>query len=152
MFSSFAGQSLFFATPSSHNVGLAAPISVRLTMQWEGPSGLAGPAIASTMTIVPLLSNITLSSTSVKGGTTITGNVQLVKAYTGSSTITVTTSNANAYFATLGSTSTTLTAHGLVNIPFTIHTLPVSKNTTVVVSLPSPLGYRTKSFNVTLTP
>jgi len=128
------------------SVALTASRSARLTVQTAG-----GAAKFVTVTILPLLTSIAMPNVGVQGGTDITGTVTLAEPNnTTTSSFSIMSSSPLAYFdATAPSTVSTGTN---TSIPFAIHTLPVTKPTKVVITLPTPLGYRTKQFNVTLYP
>jgi len=141
------------AVPTSFQA-LTAPRTVRLSMQWVGPGGvLAGPVKTVTFNVNPELTSITLPSASVKGGTTVTGSVNLFEAYTGAQQVSVSSNSSLVYFGTPTTQSTSFAVNtGSTTVPFTVNTKPVTKNTTVVLTFTSPLGYKTRTINLTLTP
>jgi len=127
-------------------VALTASRSARLTVQTAG-----GAAKFVTVTVLPLLTSINLDNLSVQGGTDITGTMTLAEPNnTAMPSFSITSSSPLAYFD--GTAPSTISTGTAVSIPFTIHTRPVTKPTKVVITLPTPLGYRTKQFNVTLYP
>jgi len=146
---SAAGSNTISANVPTFNAALTAPRTATLSLQWVNPLGVAsGPIKTANVTIVPLLTSVTLSSLSVKGGLDLTGTMTLVEANnTASPSFTVTSNNVAAFLD-----SPTVTTGSATSILFTIHTKPVTKNTAVVISLPTPLGYKTRAFNVVLTP
>jgi len=142
------GQSAIGGTVSTLNAALTAPRTLTLSMQWAGPTGPSGPIKSASVTVLPLLTSITLGATSVKGGSDVTGSINLVEPNnTAHSTIGISSNSANAFFD-----SPSITPGSLTTIPFTVHTKTVTKNTTVVITLASPLGYKSKVFNLVLTP
>jgi len=144
-----AGSPIISANVPTLNAALTAPRMATLSFQWVNPLGVAsGPIKTAAVTIVPLLTSVTLSSLSVKGGLDITGTMNLAEANnTSSPSFTVTSNSPLAFFD-----SPAVTTGYATSVPFTIHTKPVTKNTTVVISLPTPLGYKTRSFNLVLMP
>jgi len=138
------------------STGLTASRTLTLSVQWLGADGATptGPIMKASTLVVPLLSSITLSGTTVKGGTDITGTITFAIPYDRSQSITVMSGNPVAYFNS-GDPTLTLSSTTMANsttVPFTIHTQAVTKNKAVVITIPTPVGYRTKTFNLTITP
>jgi len=146
------GNDIVFSPVATTSVGLTAPRTMQMTLQWMNHGTPSGPIATASIQVIPLLASISLTNATVKGGTAITGNIQLAEIYKGSQTITVNSNSPLAYFTTPGTLSTTLSTHGKSAIPFTLQTSTVTKPTTITITLPTPLGYKTKTFNVTLTP
>jgi len=147
------GANGFNVAAITHSTFLTAPKTVTLSAQWVGPTGPSGPVTVASVTVLPLLNSVNLSSLQVQGGGQITGTMFLNGPnQTATPSFTVTSSNANAYFGVPGTLSTTVATGSATFIPFTINTKTVTKNTAVTITLPTPLGYKTKSFNITLTP
>jgi len=148
--------SSLFGTVTLNSVfaALPAPKSVRLDGVWlqNGTTAIT-PVHSLTVTINPELTSIALSSTSVKGGTPVNGTVTLFEPYTGTQQITVSSNNPAVYFGTPGTTSTSFSVNtGGTSVPFTVNTSAVTRSTTVVLTFTNPLGYKTRTINLTLTP
>jgi len=146
-----AGSSFYTFPLTTAINGVAAPKTATMTMKLVSGTGTSGPGISTTISLLPMLTSINVAST-VKGGTPITGSANFAEAYRGSAAITVTSNNGAAYFDTPGTLSKAYSATGLATVPFSIQTQPVTKPTTVTITLPVPLGYPTKSFTVTINP
>jgi len=139
------------ATFGTNNDALTGPRTVTMSVQMVSGGVPTGFIKTIPITVLPLLTSIDLSGLTVQGGTDITGTVTLAEANnTSSPSFSLTSSNSVAFFD--GSAPATVATGTATSIPFVIHTQRVTKATKVVITLPTPLGYRTKQFNVTVTP
>jgi len=133
--------------------GLTANKVIQFTMRWVGPGGaLYGPTSVLSVTMVPKIKSITMTPTTVQGGSTtpIVGDIE-TNAFFFDQPITVTSSSPLAYFdGTPGNQSTTVT--GFYSGQFTVNTQPVTKTTKVTITVVNPLGTPSKTFTLTITP
>jgi len=138
------------ASVPTNSVKLAAPRTARMSVQWLNGGTPSGGIKFFNINVLPLVTSVTLDSLTIKGGQDITGTVTLAEANnTASPSFSLVSSNANAFF---DATAPAVVPTGMATtIPFAIHTKAVTRNTVVVITLPTPLGHRTKQFNVTLT-
>jgi len=146
-----SGSASLSGTVHTNNIGLTAPRMAQVTVQMVSSGAGTGLAKSFNVNVIPLLTSIDLASLTVKGGTDITGTMTLAEANnTSSPSFSLTSSSPVAFFD--GTAPATVSTGTATTIPFTIHTQAVTKAAKVVIALPTPLGYRTKQFIVTVTP
>jgi len=146
-----AGTTNIRGTFVTNNVALTGPRTVTMSVQMFSGGVPTGFVKTVPITVLPLLTSIDLSSLTVQGGTDITGTMTLAESNnTSSPSFSLTSSNPVAFFD--GSAPASVATGTATSIPFVIHTQRVTKATKVVITLPTPLGYRTKQFNVTIIP
>jgi len=126
-----------------YSEGVAAITSVPITANYEGSFQVA------LLTVIPWLSQLQITPTTVVGGNTVSGNISLAApAPTGGVTVTLTTNQAS--YVNFGGSNTVTVPAGQTTQAFTIDTNGVDKDLTANV-VASAQGYNT-SQNLTLTP
>jgi len=138
---------------STNIIGITKPVQVRLASEFVVNGSVVGPAHFTTVTVHPELTSITLASPSVHGGRRTFGFFNLYapcESFLGAS---VSSNNPLVSFDTDGGTTGSFVffSEGPV-VPFQIFTKPVTKPTNVIITFTNPLGYKTRSLSLTLTP
>jgi len=141
-----AGSNTVIVPLPTNNTGLTASRQVRI----NGQIGV-GRVAATTLTILPEVTSVTLSPLTITGGNSSAGLVSFLETYTGVGSVTVTTSDSVAYIGAPGTQSVTLPANGLTSVPFSISTSTVTTTHHVVITV-TPLNRAPVKFNLTVDP
>jgi len=146
---------LFNSTPVATTfAGLTSNKVVRLDSGFVAADGTTfKPVHSVSVTVHPELTSITLASSSVKGGAFAVGTFNLFEPCTSSMMGTVSSNSPLVALSPFGDSSITLAMNtGFTTVPFALFTKPVTRNTPVLLTFTSPLGYKTRSLSLMLTP
>jgi len=141
-------------TISTAFAGLTSSKVVRMDSAFVAADGsLITPVHSATVTVHPELTSITLSTSTVQGGSVLVGQFNLFEPCMTGQRLTVLSNSPLVTFSG-GSTGTAIQLNrgGSPTVSFVIFTKPVTRKTSVLLTFPTPLGYKTRSLSVTLTP
>lgn len=136
---------------------LAAPTSVSVGCQLSAAGVLVGPVVNAKVSVTPAeVISLSLSSATIQSGSSATGTLNISPGYSGTSPTTValsSNSGSATFYNSHGVQITSLTVNPGDTAPtFTIKTVRRTSNVVVTLTAVTPLGYPSKTAQLTITP